>query len=193
MGQPRPLFCLFSFLSNTIFYRKNFSGIRTRIVWVEGEHADHLRPPRSSPAFVCYLIFVQMKIEKDLRWKDSAPIWRSIVRSFVGAIFKISPTLYPNEADTRSVWPDWAQFCQLCKILRCWQSFYALLSIWQNCAQSARDVSWVRSQVVNNRGPSFCYKNGPYSASFLFNLVFSTVNSKMFKGYGRQSGTLIVH
>ena len=132
MGQPRPLFCLFSFLSNTIFYRKNFSGIRTRIVWVEGEHADHLRPPRSSPAFVCYLIFVQMKIEKDLRWKDSAPIWRSIVRSFVGAIFKISPTLYPNEADTRSVWPDWAQFCQLCKILRCWQSFYALLSIWQN-------------------------------------------------------------
>ena len=132
MGQPRPLFCLFSFLSNTIFYRKNFSGIRTRIVWVEGEHADHLRPPRSSPAFVCYLIFVQMKIEKDLRWKDSAPIWRSIVRSFVGAIFKISPTLYQNEADTRSVWPDWAQFCQLCKILRCWQSFYALLSIWQN-------------------------------------------------------------
>ena len=32
----RPLFHLFSFFLN------NFSGIPTRIVWVEGEHADHL-------------------------------------------------------------------------------------------------------------------------------------------------------
>ena len=35
MGQPRPLFCLFSFFSITIL-QKN------RIVGVEGEHADHL-------------------------------------------------------------------------------------------------------------------------------------------------------
>ena len=37
-------FCLFSFFSNTIFYRKNcrLSMIRTRIVGVVGEQADHL-------------------------------------------------------------------------------------------------------------------------------------------------------
>ena len=37
-------FCLFSFFSNTIFYKKKtvwFSGIQTRIVGVEGEHDDH--------------------------------------------------------------------------------------------------------------------------------------------------------
>ena len=40
MGQPRPLFCLFSFFSNT--NTVDVSGIQTRIVGVEGEHADHL-------------------------------------------------------------------------------------------------------------------------------------------------------
>ena len=38
------LFCLFSVFPNTNFTEKTigFSGIRTRIVRVEGEHADHL-------------------------------------------------------------------------------------------------------------------------------------------------------
>ena len=37
-------FCLFLFFSNTIFTEKtaDISGIGTRIVRVEGEHADHL-------------------------------------------------------------------------------------------------------------------------------------------------------
>ena len=37
-------FCLFSFISATIVYIKmvDFSGNQTRIVGVEGEHADHL-------------------------------------------------------------------------------------------------------------------------------------------------------
>ena len=36
-------FCLFLFLSNTILQKNcRFSWIQTRIVWVEGEHADHL-------------------------------------------------------------------------------------------------------------------------------------------------------
>ena len=41
MGQPRPLFFIFS---NTNLTEKTvgISGIRTRIVGVEGEHADHL-------------------------------------------------------------------------------------------------------------------------------------------------------
>ena len=44
MGQPRPLFCLFSSFSNTNFTEKTVevSRIRTRIVRVEGEHADRL-------------------------------------------------------------------------------------------------------------------------------------------------------
>ena len=43
MGQPRP-FCLFSFFLRTNFKEKTvgYSGIRTRMVGVEGEHADHL-------------------------------------------------------------------------------------------------------------------------------------------------------
>ena len=43
MGHPRPLFDYFR--SFQTIYRINtvgFSGIRTRIVGVEGEHADHL-------------------------------------------------------------------------------------------------------------------------------------------------------
>ena len=42
MGHPRPLFYLFSSFSNN-FQNKtvDFSGIRTRVVWLEGEHADH--------------------------------------------------------------------------------------------------------------------------------------------------------
>ena len=43
VGQLRPLFCLFSFFSNTILQKNcRLRGIRTRIVEVEGEHSDHL-------------------------------------------------------------------------------------------------------------------------------------------------------
>ena len=44
MGQPRPLFVYFLSFSNANSTKKTvgFSGIRTRIVWVEGEHADPL-------------------------------------------------------------------------------------------------------------------------------------------------------
>ena len=43
MGQPRPLFCLVYFFSKTSFTEITVvvSGIQTRIVGVEGEHADH--------------------------------------------------------------------------------------------------------------------------------------------------------
>ena len=42
VGQPRLLFCLFSFFFKHKFYRKDFIAIRTQIVVLEGEHADHL-------------------------------------------------------------------------------------------------------------------------------------------------------
>ena len=43
MGQPRPLFVYFRYFQHQ-FYRKivDFSGIRTRIVEVEGEQAEHM-------------------------------------------------------------------------------------------------------------------------------------------------------
>ena len=44
MGLPRPIFVLFSVFSHTNFTVKTVgvSGIRTRIVGVEGEYANHL-------------------------------------------------------------------------------------------------------------------------------------------------------
>ena len=50
-GPTRPLFCLFLFFSNTHFYSKTlgFSRIRTRIVRVEGEHADCLTTTTDLP------------------------------------------------------------------------------------------------------------------------------------------------
>ena len=44
MGQPRPVFVYFRSFQTKILQKKalGFSGIRTRIVGVEGEHADHL-------------------------------------------------------------------------------------------------------------------------------------------------------
>ena len=44
VAQPRPLFCSFLFFSNTILQKKTvgFSGIRTRIVGVEGQQTDHM-------------------------------------------------------------------------------------------------------------------------------------------------------
>ena len=56
MGQPRPLFVYFRSFQQQ-FYRKivDHSGIRTRIVGVEGEHADHLTTTTALPnyIFVC--------------------------------------------------------------------------------------------------------------------------------------------
>ena len=44
MGQPRPLFVYFKYFKTQILQKKTegFSRIRTRIVRVEGDHADHL-------------------------------------------------------------------------------------------------------------------------------------------------------
>ena len=44
LGIPRPLYCLFSFFSNTKFTEKTVgvSGVQTRIVGVEGEHVNDL-------------------------------------------------------------------------------------------------------------------------------------------------------
>ena len=56
VGQPRPLFCLFSHFSNTILQKNcRLSGIGTRIVGVEGEHADHLTT-NTAPQAVDYFV-----------------------------------------------------------------------------------------------------------------------------------------
>ena len=50
-GQPRPLFCLFSFFTNTNLTEKTVGvrRIRTQIVGVEGKHADHLTTTTAQP------------------------------------------------------------------------------------------------------------------------------------------------
>ena len=52
MSQPQPLFCLLLFFSNTNFTEKTVgvSGTRTRIVGVEGEHAEHLTTATTAPS-----------------------------------------------------------------------------------------------------------------------------------------------
>ena len=64
-------FCLFSFFSNNIRYRiksVDFSKIWTRIVRVEGEHADHLTTTTALGRLVKYL----MPIPKVWTWKEHA-------------------------------------------------------------------------------------------------------------------------
>ena len=43
MGKTRPLHCWYLFLSNKFFTEKNFTGIQTQIIGVEGKHVpEHL-------------------------------------------------------------------------------------------------------------------------------------------------------
>ena len=54
-GPATASFCLFSFFSNTNFTEKTvgFSGIQTRIVGVEGDHAEHLTTTTAQPGRCC--------------------------------------------------------------------------------------------------------------------------------------------
>ena len=53
MGHPRPLFLIYFRSFQTIYRIKtvDFSVIRTRIVWVEGEQADHLTTTKAQATF----------------------------------------------------------------------------------------------------------------------------------------------
>ena len=64
-GQPRPLFCLFSFLTNTNFTEKTVgvSRIRTQIVEVEGKHADHLTTTTAQPRLF-NTVLIQLVVSK---------------------------------------------------------------------------------------------------------------------------------
>ena len=65
MGQPWPLFCLFSFFSITIL-QKNCrpQQIRTRIVGVEGEHADHLTTTTALVRFYLAAFYTRIKMNE---------------------------------------------------------------------------------------------------------------------------------
>ena len=66
MGQPRPLFLYFCSFQTQILQKKTvgFSGIRTRIVGVEYEHADHLTTTTAHLQNVCRGVCVSV-----WRWK----------------------------------------------------------------------------------------------------------------------------
>ena len=74
MGQPRHLFIYFRWFQTHILQKKLYvvySGIRTGIVGVEGEHADHLTTTTSLESLSFPLqIVVQQKLLLDL--DDSA-------------------------------------------------------------------------------------------------------------------------
>ena len=63
MGQPWPLLFIFVLFKHK-FYKKNtvdVSGIRTRIVGLEGEYLDHLTTPTAQN--VCYLQLLRSAAE----------------------------------------------------------------------------------------------------------------------------------
>ena len=70
VGQPRPLFVYFrSFKHNIIEKALGFSEIQTRIVGVEGEHADHLTTTTARFIYVWLKILVNQlpcALESDL-------------------------------------------------------------------------------------------------------------------------------
>ena len=83
MGQPRPLFVL---LKHT-FFRKTggFIGIRTRIVGVEGERADHLTTT-TAPMSNLYILFTILSLSlfyirdpKNRLSKKASPIFFAAV------------------------------------------------------------------------------------------------------------------
>ena len=91
MGQPRPHFCLFSFFSNTNFTETTvgFSGIRTRIIGVEGKHADHLATTTSSHVckrvflmcfFSQYLLYILPLVFIEHNWFPTIYYWFGISR-----------------------------------------------------------------------------------------------------------------
>ena len=60
MGQPRPLFCFFSYFQEQILQKitVGFGRIRTRIVTVEGKHADHLTTTTAHCIYCFGAVFV---------------------------------------------------------------------------------------------------------------------------------------
>ena len=65
MCQPRPLFLFIFVLFKHNLYRKTVgvSGIRTRIVGVEGEHADHLT---TTTALIIFTFLMRTKHQENL-------------------------------------------------------------------------------------------------------------------------------
>ena len=70
LNGPTPAsFCVFSFFSITILQKiLDLSGIRKRIVGVEGEHADHMTTTTARRSFYCsFNIYLKMNFK--FRWK----------------------------------------------------------------------------------------------------------------------------
>ena len=80
MGHSHPLICLFSFFSNTNFTETSvgFSGIRTRIVRVEGEHADHLTATTMALycKTLCQLLMAVLVLKIKRLWVHSLRFFR---------------------------------------------------------------------------------------------------------------------
>ena len=87
MGQPRPLFCLFSFFSNTNFTEKTVgvSQIWTWIVRVQGKHADNLTTTMAQP----FWLFELPRNNNNLIFS-----WTLVIRTKVHFYFAINRKIY---------------------------------------------------------------------------------------------------
>ena len=86
MGQPRPLF-VFLFFSNTNFTEKtvDVSGIRTRIVGLEGKHADHLTTTKTQAIKLFCFAFAILRTKQPVGLTCSWKAWS----------FKLNNKIFP--------------------------------------------------------------------------------------------------
>ena len=78
MGQPRPIFCSLLFFTNSNYTENTVgvSGIRTRIIGVEGEHADHHLSTTTAAHNLRMLFQAKVKVGFEKIWLSK--YWTSI-------------------------------------------------------------------------------------------------------------------
>ena len=129
MSQTPASFCLFLFISHFIsFNRKfvDFSGIRNRIVRVEGEHAIHLTtPPRHILVF-----FIPRSQAHRMFGQSCFPDVDSIVVSLF-ALYIVS--LNPVPASENRMCSQHLPFCQTISVVRIGRAKQFLLLTFMHC------------------------------------------------------------
>ena len=167
MGQPRPLYCLFSFFSNTNYTEKTvgLSGIQTRIVGIEGDHAYH------HGSLCSTLIIWLRKLRSDavqamVEIKNNASLWKkvSVSHSFRPCVymFLVSSGWKRNKSkgikmrapcgDTRNFWSrvQIRLFCMTLQI-KCGRSQFQTWKIPKFYAAFCTSLLCIRSRILRIR------------------------------------------
>ena len=143
------LFCSFSFYSNKKKIQKNMSAYRTRIVWVEGEHDDHLSTTTAPKKGLNILSRNYLCIRKDSfsqrRNSTSEACSLCPCRRRSSLCSSLCTPSGPSSGTKKStnfwqiywclptaVWSYLAKFHHFGKIFSLGQYFKGLFTIWQN-------------------------------------------------------------